>query len=264
MFNADDAVFIVSNRGFRYGDGFFETVRISNGNINLEDLHRKRIDRTISLLGYAAPATPLKDIFEQARELSLHNKCSENGRVRISFFNGNGTVFDDNAPLQFVIEAGKIATSISALNETGLTTGLCKKIKKSCDVYSNVKSANYLFSRVAIEFAKENNWDEALIINQNNNICESTIANIFWIKDGEIFTPPLSEGCVQGVMRDYLIPKISAREMICTPVELSDADEVFLSNATSGFRWVKNFMGKQYSNVITRELYNKWIVPLWP
>lgn len=263
IFNAETPVFKASNRGYRYGDGFFETICLANGKFPLKDLHIKRIERSIAALKYIHPKTNIENIFQQAIELCSANKCEKSARIRLSFFNGDGSVFDDNVPLEFLIEANPLYEKFNRLNEEGLTIGICADVKKSCDAYSNLKSANYLFSRVAVEFAKKNNFDDALILNQHCNICESTIANIFWITDNKIFTPPLSEGCVAGVMRSYLLGKISVTEKICTEDELLNADEIFLTNATSGMRWVKKLGDKEFSSTASEKIYQDFVSPLW-
>lgn len=256
-------VFTTTNRGYRYGDGFFETMRLVNGKFPLKDLHIKRIERSIATLRYIHPKADIENIFELAIELSRVNNCKTSARVRLSFFNGHGNVFDENAPLEFLIETSPLSEKFNYLNGKGLTTGICPDVRKSCDVYSNLKSANYLFSRLAAEFAKENNWNDALILNSNKNICESTIANVFWVIDGKIYTTPLSEGCVAGVMRDYLINKSSVIEKICVPEDLLESDEIFLTNAISGLRWVKNFDGKEFQKKISERIYVDFIATLW-
>lgn len=263
MIEANQPVFTATNRGYRYGDGFFETARIVNSIFPLASLHKKRIERSVALLQYIQPVTSIENIFEQAIELSKLNGCEKNARVRLSFFNGSGSVFDDNTALQYVIEASPLPESFNALNNDGLRIAICADVRKSCDTYANLKSANYIFSRVAIELAKKNGWDDALILNQHNHICESAIANIFWVKESIIYTPPLTEGCVDGVMRAYLISKINVTEKACSQQDLADADEFFLTNATSGIRWVKNFESKAYSNVTSKKIYNDHVAPLW-
>ncbi len=263
MIDVSQPVFKAANRGYRYGDGFFETIRIVNGKIPLAGLHKSRVENSISLLNYVQPATQLSAIFTQAIELSILNGCDKNARIRLSFFNGNGSVYDGNQPLEYLIEATPLTENFNALNEAGLSIGICSSVLKSCDSFSNIKSANYLFSRVAVEFAKKNEWHDALILNQYNRICESAIANIFWIKENLIYTPPLTEGCVNGVMRKYLMSRVLITEKNCQPADLQQADEIFFTNAVSGIRWVAAFEGKAFSNKMSKKLYQDHIFPLW-
>jgi branched-chain amino acid aminotransferase len=114
---------------------------------------------------------------------------------------------------------------------------------------------------MAAIWAKENNLNDALILNQHDRICDSTIANVFWVKDNKIFTPPLNEGCVAGVMRKKVL-ELAIRnsdhlmqEAVLTQEILLQADEVFLTNAITGIRWVKECRGKVYKNTISGKIF---------
>jgi branched-chain amino acid aminotransferase len=124
---------------------------------------------------------------------------------------------------------------------------------------------------MAAVWAQENKLDDAFILNSHERICDATIANIFWIKDNKIFTPALSEGCVSGVMRRRILDirfwildfGFEMEESILTERTLLEADEVFLTNATSGMRWVGQFRDKKYVNTVATRLFaelNKGIV----
>jgi len=117
-------------------------------------------------------------------------------------------------------------------------------------------------------YAQKNNLDDCLILNNSNRICDSTISNIFCVKNEIIYTPPLSDGCVSGVMRRYLINqlsdtgfKIEEKEM---DIEwLRQADEIFLTNAISGIRWVKNLREKSFVEKVTTNIQHRLIKNLY-
>ena len=124
--------------------------------------------------------------------------------------------------------------------------------------------SNYLIYALAAQYAKAQHWNEAIILNQYGRICDTTIANIFFIKDGRIHTPGLSEGCVKGVMRTYLIEQlqkenISVEEGAYSNEDLLQADEIFLTNAIQGIRWVKSFGGKIYSCNKAAQMFRDFI-----
>jgi len=113
--------------------------------------------------------------------------------------------------------------------------------------------------------AQENKWNDSLILNTSGHVIESTIANIFWIKDGQIFTPPLTEGCVAGIMRRYLLyflPSIQIPVItrLLTIEELATADEILLTNAIRKLKWVSRLGNKsyarQYIGFISKQLEN--------
>lgn len=265
--NADQPVLRADNRGYRYGDGFFETMKVKSGRIALQQYHINRIQSSCQLLQYQLPDALLDVIFKEVFQLCHLNNCADLATVRLSFSNGYGSVFDVNTAMNYIIEAFPLASNLNSLNVAGLTVGICPLVKKSCDEYANLKSANFLPYRVAADFAKRNQWHDAFVLNQNNNTIESTIANLFWIKKDKLFTPPLTEGCVQGVMRAYLIDKMQRNvnpieETFCTEKILKNADEVFLTNAVSGIRWIRFFNEKEYSKDIVQKIYTQFIACL--
>ncbi|HKH62458.1 MAG TPA: aminotransferase class IV, partial [Flavitalea sp.] len=104
--------------------------------------------------------------------------------------------------------------------------------------------------------AKQNNLNDCLILNSHERICDATIANVFWVDSQSIYTPPLSEGCIAGVMRRNLLdilPKngYTIEEKIFEVEELTNADELFLTNAISGIRWIKEFRGQEFKNTLS-------------
>lgn len=265
---AAQPVFTADNRGYRYGDGFFETIRVHLGRIPLQEFHRARIEQSLQLLQYEAPTEPIHAIFDHILQLCRINHCETDARVRLSFSNGAGGIFQPNTPMEYLIEATPFQSPHTGLNTKGLHIGICPVAKKTADAYSNLKSANCLIYRVAADFAIRNLWDDALVLNQQDHIIETTIANIFWIREGTLFTPPLASGCISGVMRASVLSNAPSAalqivEKECSPEELLLADEVFITNALRGIQWVKQFAHKEYQNLVTSEIYRKLIEPLF-
>ncbi len=116
---------------------------------------------------------------------------------------------------------------------------------------------------MAARYAKENKLNDCLVLNTNERIADSTIANIFLIKDQKLFTPPLSEGCVNGVMRRYIIEQYAVNETVFTVDDILSADELFLTNAMYGIRWVQQFREKKFSKLKTSEMHNTLLKTLW-
>ena len=110
-------------------------------------------------------------------------------------------------------------------------------------------------------YAKEKKINDCLVLNVYDRVCDASIANVLWVKNDMIFTPPLSEGCIAGVMRRYLIEKTQGarhkiQEKVCGVNDLENADEIFLTNAIQGIRWVKQFRNKRYVNRRVKEVNN--------
>src|SRR6185437_11297196 len=175
-------------------------------------------------------------------------------------FRGDGNIFDsENNSFNYIIEVWPLNEKIQ-LNEKGLAVDVFAGAKKSCDHFSNLKSNNYLPSVMAGLFAQKNNLDDAIILNAFGRVCESAIANIFIIKGDKIYTPPLSEGCVAGTMRRWMLEKFSLKqysisEKLLSVNDLMDADEFFLTNAIHPVRWAKNFRERVYEDVKVKEIF---------
>ncbi len=273
FFPADQPVIHADNRSYRYGDGFFKTIRLTNGRAPLIDYHLRRIRQSMKLLNYITPEDLLAKIETIIAELAARNNCSDSARIRLSFSNGRGSLYEPAGKPDCLIEATPLASPEAALMPKGLLLGICPLIRKSCDAYANLKSASYLTSSVAAGFAREHNWDDALIINQHDRIAESTVSNIFWLKNETLHTPPLSEGCVAGVMRSFLMENLGQQngvnsrirliETTCTENQLLEADEIFLTNALTGIRWVERFGARRYTNAVAGKIWKESVYPIW-
>jgi len=262
--DADKAVLPASNRSYRYGDGLFETMKVKDGVIQLAASHMERLFDGMSILKMDVPALVTKDkLMDIILELCKQNRCEALARVRLSVSRGNGGLYDEDRKLQYLVECWPLNQSVNRVNENGLVIDIFPDAAKSTDRFSNLKSANFLVYSMAAVYAKENKLNDCLVLNANGKIADSTIANLFLVKGDTIFTPALSEGCVNGVMRKYLLESLAAsnyqvEETIVSAEDLLAADEVFLSNAINGIRWVQRFRDKIYSHMKTMEIYRRF------
>lgn len=267
---ADEPALLVSNRGYRYGDGLFETIKLAEGLLILENYHFERLFSGLSLLKFEIPGHFTKEKIKAGiLQLSKRNGCEKLARVRLSVFRGNGGLYDEDKSLQYIIECWPLSNSVNKLNENGLVIDIFSDGAKSCDKFSNLKSANFLIYSVAALYAKEKKLNDCLVLNTKGNIADSTIANVFTIKDGVIITPGLDEGCINGVKRRHLLNQLrdggeEVQEMAITVADIEAADELFLTNAINGIRWVRQFGNKNYANTKTAEIYNRFLATISP
>ena len=266
---ANEPALMADNRGYRYGDGLFETMKMVNGKVILEKYHFERLFSGIKLLKFRAPSLfKASTLRQEILRTCKKNKCDQLGRIRLSVFRGNGGLNDPLNNLQWLIECWPADTSVNQINKNGLIIGIFPDMQKGCDVFSNLKSANFLPYVMAALYAKEKKLNDCLVNNIKGHIADATIANIFLVKNNLVITPALSEGCVSGVMRKYLVEKIrtagfDVREGVVTKSDLETFDEVFLTNAMYGIRWVKQFRDKKYIHTQTLRIYKDFIEPLY-
>ena len=262
LFKQESAIISANSRGLRFGDGLFETVKCVNGQLEFADEHLARLWKGLQVLQFTIPKQFTPDFLEQEIQTLLkkngHNKIV---RVRLTVFRGEGGLYDakDHKP-NYLIQSWALPDETGNWNSNGLVVGIYTDVKKSCDILSNLKHNNFLPYAMGALYAKNEKCNDALLLNTEGRLCDSTIANIFLIKDKVIYTPALYEGCIAGVMRRNLIEKLTAAnyklvEGKLSMEELLDADEVFLTNSIYNMRWVQSIGDKKYSNMQTQKIY---------
>ena len=240
--------------------GLYEAMLVKNGQIEWPDLHWQRLWKGLNQLGFKIPEHYSASFFEaQILELAARNGAMDLGRIRIQFY--AEALKKPYAPFYF-IEATSIDKSLSQWNEKGLVLGVLKDFKTPMTVESNCKINHSLHIPLAKKAMAENNWDDALLCNTEGRIIESSMANLFWIKDGIFYTVPLSEGCLEGTMRTWIITQlknngVEIEEKKLDLNELFEADEVFLTNSIRQIKWVERIGEGYFANQKTKELYQK-------
>jgi aminodeoxychorismate lyase len=253
-----------NNRAFKYGDGIFESIRVANGIVLNADLHFARILNSLKILKIDISKSFNLDYFKnQISILCEKNEISNAARVRFSVFRSSGGLYKPESNLMsFLIECAPLEKGYFCTNEAGIGIGIYNEMVKPVNILSGLKSCNSQIYVLASIFASENNLDDCLIMNDKNNIIESTSSNLFLVKNNKIFTPPLKDGCVDGVMRKVIIEiatklGYTVEECSLSIKDLMDADEIFLSNAIVGIKWVFMFNEQKYNSKISNFLLNK-------
>jgi branched-chain amino acid aminotransferase len=268
VLSAGQGILTADNRGFRYGDGLFETMLAIEGRIRLWPYHLERLLSGMRMLRFEPTAQFATAIEQQILELCAVNGDVAEGacsRVRLMVFRGDGSLTDaiDTFP-HYIIQSSPWPSGPAGWNTEGLVIDIFAGGCKACDAYATLKSNNCLLYSMAAMYGRERGLDDCLVLNSHGGLADSTIANLFYIKDHRFYTPPLSEGCVAGVMRRFLLEALpragySVREQPVSPEELAGADEVFLTNALRGIRWVRSFRGIAYGNRLAAAVHEQII-----
>lgn len=264
FYESDAPILQAQNRGFKFGDGLFESMRMCNGKLKFPELHADRLHagmKALKMDGY----TLLDDYFlkQKAAELVKKNKINGNARLRLTIYrNGEGLYTPQSNKVGYLLEASVLPNAEYELNAKGLIIDVYDEIPKPINKLANYKTTNAMLYVMAGLYQKRYSLDEALLLNQNGFLCESTSSNVFVVYQGQIYTPALSEGCVAGVMRNVVmklakqhqLPLIEAQ---INPQILNEAEEVFVTNAVSGIRWVMGYGRKRYFNEVAKALSAK-------
>lgn len=251
----------VTNRAFNYGDALFETIKVANGQICFLDDHLERLLQGMHLLRLEyEPSLTIENLEFDIQSLLQKNNL-QNARIRLQLYRNEGGYY---APTTFqasyIITAEPLADAEYTLNEKGLSIDFYKETAIPISKYSNIKTANSLPYIMAGIYKKEKSLDDIILINTNGNLLEASSANLFIIKDNTFYTPALSEGPIAGVMRKQVMNILKEHnykitEAIIKPRALLKADEIFLTNVTSGIRWVGAYGPRRFYK--TRA---KWLV----
>jgi len=244
----------VKNRSLRFGDGVFETMYWNGHSIENLDFHFDRLFKGLTLLQFdLSEGFSREFLSKELIKISEHNSASVPARVRLTVFREDGAMLlpISNKPF-FVIESSAYPEE----NLTPLRLTIYKGETKSTGVLSNLKTNNYLLNTVALQFAKNNGFDDAVILNSRGNICEASSSNLFMVQKGVLFTPALSQGCVAGTKRRELLgilPSLGfqVEETIITKDMIFEMEEIFLTNALRPIRPVICIDNTYYSRELT-------------
>ncbi|RLD62925.1 MAG: 4-amino-4-deoxychorismate lyase [Bacteroidetes bacterium] len=262
---SDLPVLTTQNRAFRYGDGLFETMHANGTKVQFLDEHFIRLTYGLEKLKMNIPDYfTLEYINNLIIKLLNKNKLYQGAKVRLSVFRCDGGLYTPlSRNISFIIETEELGHAKYTLNNKGLVIDIYDEIKKSINYFSDLKSSNALLFVLAGIFKKENNIDDCIILNQENKIVEAVSSNIFIVKNNQLYTPALTDGCIPGIMRTQIIKTaISLNytvfdECNINPNDLLSADEVFLTNAISGIRWVVAYKKRRYFNKTSKIMVNK-------
>lgn len=260
LYPQDTNVFGTQNRALRYGDGIFETMRMLDGKVMFFKYHMERLFKGMQALKIDYHrAFDAEFVASEIVALARANKIYKNARIRFSVFREDGGWYtpEKNA-FNYLIE-------IQALNEDayiverGLIADVYKEVRKDFSALSHLKTSNSLPYVLAGVYRKENNLDECILLNSQNNIVESISSNVFLIKENKAYTPAITDGCIDGVMRKVVIELL--KELDITVVEtslpanlLEHADEIFLTNSIKGVQSVVGIGLKRYYSKMGKRL----------
>jgi branched-chain amino acid aminotransferase len=251
---ADAPVFSAAHRGFRYGDGLFETMRGQEGRIPFLALHIQRLRSGMQALGMVIPPH-FDSAFFEAEILQILPPAPL-ARIRLSVFRKAGGLYaPENDEVAFLIETAPFELPDTAIP----VSGILPNAVISPSPLSRYKTASSLPYVLASRERKALGWEEGIIRNGAGRVADGCHSNVFVVADGVIRTPPPEEGAVEGVARSMVLKW--AVNLIVAPItssELEIATEVFFSNALTGIRYARVFESREM-----RYLYAGVFSKLW-
>ena len=265
-----EAYLSVDNRGFAYGDAVFETIKVNSKPLFWE-AHYFRLMASMRILRMEIPMHFTPEFLEsQIMDLvDTQSEKAKSYRVKLTVFRATGGYYTPTSnSVKFTIALAPLDSDIYNSHTDSCEIELFKDYFIAPNLLSTLKTNNKAINVVGSIFAKENNYDNCLLLNTNKNIIEALNGNVFLVKDNVIKTPPLADGCLKGIIRDQLIDMISKSdnydliETSISPFELQKADEIFITNVIQGIKPVTKFRKKTYTTEAAKKFQNKLNIKL--
>jgi branched-chain amino acid aminotransferase len=257
-----DSNILTENRSFLYGDGVFETVKIVNGKILFLEDHYFRLMASMRVVRMEIPMNFTMEFFEeQILSLVKRNNLVQSSRARITMFrNDGGYYLPVTNDVSYLIYATALDEMSYTTNTNTYEVDLFKDFYITKQLLSSIKSTNKLLNVTASIYASENGLDNCILLNDTKNVVEAIQGNIFMLLGNKLITPPVSEGCLNGVMRKQVLalakklPELTVVEEIISPFDLQKADQLFLTNVIKGIQPITKYRKKEFTTTLAQEL----------
>ncbi|WP_343624889.1 aminotransferase class IV [Flavobacterium lindanitolerans] len=258
----DDANILAGNRAFLYGDSVFETVKILDGKVLFLEDHYFRLMSAMRIVRMEIPMNFTMEYFEeQILSTAASENFSASCRARISVYRKEGGFYlpkDNN--VSFLITVLPLEDSVYRIEKDQYEVELYKDFIVTKHLLSTIKSSNRMINVTGSIFADENGYDNCLLINDEKNVIEALNGNLFMLMGNKLVTPPISEGCLNGVMRKQIlalakkIETIEVEEAPISPFDLQKADELFITNVVRGIQPITKYRKKEYGMGLAKDL----------
>lgn len=263
IFEDSEAKLSVDNRGFAYGDAVFETIKVNNNKPVFWEAHYFRLMASMRILRMEIPMNFTPEFLEsQIIDLvSAWPSTSVSKRVKLTVFrNAGGYYTPSSNEVSYVISVSELKSDLYEISDGHYEIELFKDYLVSPNLLSTLKTNNKAINVVGSIYAKENKYDNCLLLNTNKNIIEALNGNVFLVQGNTIKTPPLSDGCLKGIIREKLIdiiktsPNFNLIESSISPFELQKSNEIFITNVIHGIVPVRKFRKKEFTTETSEAL----------
>jgi len=262
---SSDSNLLVNNRAFLYGDGVFETLKIIDNKILFLEDHYFRLMASMRVVRMEIPMNFTMEYFEeQVLSLAKTNGCEASARARITIYrNDGGYYLPKQRSVSFLINCVALENTVYSNEKMPYEVDLFKDFYVTKQLLSSIKTTNKIINITGSIFAEENGLENCLTLNDDKNVIEALNGNLFMVFEGKLTTPPLSEGCLNGVMRKQIIAlalKMEGLEVVeepISPFDLQKADELFITNVIKGIQSITKYRKKEFGNAVANELVKR-------
>ncbi|MBQ0907716.1 aminotransferase class IV [Flavobacterium sp. F-328] len=256
---------LTQNRGLLYGDAVFETLKISNGKILFLEDHYFRLMAAMRVIRMDIPMNfTMEFLEEQVLSVVKEQNILASARARITVYrNDGGFYLPTTNTISYLIHAAPLENATYVFQNSVYEVDLFKDFYIAKQLLSSIKTTNRLVNITGSIFASENGLDNCLLLNDTKNVVEALQGNLFMLVGSKLTTPPLTEGCLNGIMRKQIfqlakkIDGLEVVEEVISPFDLQKADELFLTNVIQGIRPITQYRKKKFTTQISEQLNGK-------
>ena len=261
----NSGVLVEANRGFLYGDSVFETIKVLDNKVLFLEDHYFRLMASMRICRMEIPMSfTMEFIEEQIIKLVSFLPKSNSFRVRFSVFrNSDGFYNPVSNEVEFIVVACPLENELYRIEKEIYEVELYKDFFIPKQLLSTLKTNNKMLQITGSIFAKENDYDNCLMLNDEKNVVEALQSNLFMKMGNVISTPPVSDGCLNGIMRKQIIELlkkmegIELKEVSISPFDLQKADELFLTNVISGIQPITKYRKKEFTSNFAEQIIVK-------
>ena len=262
---SEDATVLTKNRAFLYGDAVFETVKIINNKILFLEDHYFRLMSAMRVVRMEIPMNfTMEFLEEQVLSLVENNQVNDSARARITVYrNDGGYYLPQNNTISYLIDAVALEYKAYSIENKRYEVDLYKDFYITKQLLSSIKTTNKIINITGSIYANENGLDNCLLLNDSKNVVEALQGNVFMLRGNKLTTPPIAEGCLNGVMRRQIlslakkIENVEVEEEIISPFDLQKADELFVTNVIKGIQPITHYRKKEFSTNMAVKLVDK-------
>lgn len=264
-FLSSDSCLTNDNRAFLYGDGVFETVKIAYGKVLFLEDHYFRLMSSMRIMRMEIPMNFTMEFFEaQILTLAEAEKCAVAARARITVFrNQGGYYLPKDRTISYLIHVTSLENPLYEIEKGFYEVDLYKDFYVTAQLLSSIKTTNRIINITGSIFAEENGLDNCLLLNDSKNVVEALQGNVFMLTENRLVTPPVSEGCLNGIMRKQILAVAKKMENFIvveeaiSPFDLQKADELFITNVIKGVQPVTRYRKKDYKTDFAEKLVSE-------
>ncbi|MGV8947201.1 MAG: aminotransferase class IV [Lutibacter sp.] len=257
MIDESKAILYSNNRAFNYGDALFETLKITDSEINFLEDHYFRLMASMRMLRMEISMDFTMEFFESELLKTMHQNKLESARVRLTVFRKAGGLYHPiSNQIEYIIEASPLHSLVKEI----YSADLFKDYELNSDLLSTIKTTNKIINTLASIYASENRFDNCILVNEKKSVVEAINGNVFVVKGNTIKTPPITEGCIKGIIRKKILEIVSKsddytlEEVAISPFELQKADEIFITNSIVGIQPITQYKKCSFNTKVSKEL----------